>query len=162
MTWRIVENRAGLPNIGTVSATQDAPLGTRVRAVHETYGEGEFVYLKGVASTAFASWVTFAQDDHSTALLNVNPIGPVAVATAAIVADRFGWYQIYGKGVGLVAPNFADNGTIFAIATAGTVDDAGAGGDRIKNARGASAIGTPAAGQAEMELWYPYADDIAD
>jgi hypothetical protein len=32
-------------------------------------------------------------------------------------------------------------------------------GDRVKNARGASAIGTPAAGLAEMELWYPFMDD---
>jgi hypothetical protein len=103
--------------------------------------------------------VTFEQDDHSTALLAANAIGPVAIATAATVANTFGWYQIYGKGVGLVAAGFADNGNVYATSTAGTADDAVVAGDRVKNARGASAIGTPAAGQAEVEIWYPFMDD---
>jgi hypothetical protein len=127
--------------------------------MHETYGEGEFIYLRGVSSTAVGSWVTFNADDHSTALLAANAIGPVAVAMAATVADRFGWYQIYGKAVGQVLSGFLDNANVYATATAGSVDDSIVAGDRVKNAKGASAIGTPSAGLAEFEIHYPVMDD---
>jgi hypothetical protein len=103
--------------------------------------------------------VTYNSDDHSTTLLAANAIGPVALAMSACVANEYGWYQISGKGVGLVATGFVDNANCYATATAGTVDDAVVAGDLVKNAKGASAIGTPAAGQAEIELNRPFMDD---
>jgi hypothetical protein len=39
------------------------------------------------------------------------------------------------------------------------VDDAIVAGDLVKNAKGASAIGTPSAGLAEFEIQYPFMDD---
>ena len=47
MTYIIVEARAGMQPIADTSTTQRHPLGTIVRADDATYGEGEFVYLKG-------------------------------------------------------------------------------------------------------------------
>ena len=152
-------NVIGCQAIAETSTVQKHPLGARVKAVAPTYGEGEFIYLLGVASTAIGSWVTYNQDDGSTALLAANAIGPVGIAMSANVANQYGWYQIYGKAVGLVATGFADNGLVFATATAGTADDAVVAGDRVKNALGASAIGTPSAGKAEMEIQYPFMDD---
>lgn len=135
-------------------------LGTRMKCHDETYGVGEFIYLKGVASTAVGSWVTFNQDDNTTALLAANAIGPVAIAMSAnTAATSYGWYQIYGKAVGAVLASFADNGNAYATATAGSVDDAPVAGDLVKNAKGASAIGTPSAGLAEFEIQYPFMDD---
>ncbi len=149
----------GAQPINTVSSTQQHPLGTTVKAFDPTYGGGEFVYLKGVANTAIGSWVTYNLDDGSTALLAANAIGPVAVAMCATVVSTYGWYQIQGKAVGLCAAAFADNGNVYATATAGTIDDAVVAGDRVKLAVGASAIGTPAAGQAEFEINRPFMDD---
>lgn len=157
MAFKSINARIGVSDMAETSTTQLYPLGTRVQAQDPTYGVGEFVYLEGVASTAVGSWVTFTQDDGATALLAANAIGPVAVAMSANVADQYGWYQIYGKNpAALVLAGFADNANVYATATAGSVDDAIVAGDRVKNARGASAI---SGGAAEMELWYPFMDD---
>lgn len=154
-----IPQAVGSQAIDTTSTTQQHPLGTRVRAVDPTYGEGEFIYLKGVASTAVGSWVKYSQDDNSTSLLAANDIGPVAVAMSANVASQYGWYQIFGKAVGKVLTGFVDNANVYATATAGSVDDAVVAGDRVKNCVGASAIGTPSTGLAEFEIQYPVMDD---
>ena len=159
MTWHPSENSLIGQPVADNSTTQAHRLGTIVRMHDDTYGAGEFIYLQGVASTAVGSWVTYNMDDGSTALLAADAIGPVAVAMAATVANEYGWYQISGKAVGLCATGFADNGNVYATATAGTIDDAVVAGDRVKNAKGASAIGTPAAGQAEFEIHRPWMDD---
>ena len=159
MAYFIINGLIGAQKIEDTSTTALHPLGTRVRAVDPTYGEGEFIYLSGVASTAVGSWVTFNQDDNSTTLLAANAIGPVAVAMSANVANQYGWYQIYGKAIGLCLTGFLDNANVYATATAGSVDDAVVAGDRVKNCKGASAIGTPAAGQAEFEIEFPVMDD---
>ena len=159
MAYFIINGLIGAQKIEDTSTTAQHHLGTRVRAADPTYGEGEFIYLLGVASTAVGSWVTFNQDDNSTTLLAANAIGPVAVAMSANVANQYGWYQIYGKAIGLCLTGFLDNANVYATATAGSVDDAVVAGDRVKNCKGASAIGTPAAGQAEFEIEFPAMDD---
>ena len=75
------------------------------------------------------------------------------------VANEFGWYQIQGKAVGKALAGFVDNANVYATATAGSVDDAVVAGDRVKEAKGASAVGTPSAGLAEFEIARPFMDD---
>jgi hypothetical protein len=159
MTYGSAENSLIGQPIEEVSTVAQHRLGDRFRCSDATYGPGEFIYLQGVASTAVGSWVTFNSDDGTTALLAANAIGPVAVAMSACVANRFGWYQIYGKAVGLALTGFVDNANVYATATAGSVDDAVVAGDRVKNCKGASAVGTPSAGLAEFEIQYPVMDD---
>jgi hypothetical protein len=137
-------------------------LGTRMKAQDPTYGPGEFIYLKGVASTAIGSVVLFNLDDWSTSLATANDKGPIAVAMSANVANQYGWYQIYGKGVAKVLAGFVDNGDCYLTATAGSVDDADVAGDFIRGMKGASAIDTPSTGLAEVELAYPQVADGAD
>lgn len=145
--------------LGEISDTALLPLGTRVRGNDPTYGAGEYIYLKGVASTIEGSVVTFNGLDGTTALLVANAIGPVAVAKAACIANKYGWYQIYGLGVAKVSAAFADNANCYATATPGEIDDAIVAGDRIKLMKGASAIATPAAGFALVEMHHPSMDD---
>ena len=92
-------------------------------------------------------------------MLAANAIGPVAVAASATVASTYGWYRISGKTVAKALTGFADNANVYATATPGSVDDAVVAGDRVKNAKGASAVGTPAAGFAEFEINRPFMDD---
>lgn len=158
-TWVIQNPTLGYQDIEATDTTQRHALGTRVQARHASYGVGEFVYLAGVASTAVGSWVTFNADDGSTALLAANAIGPVGVAMSANVASQYGWYCIYGKCAAKVLSGFVDNANVYATATAGSADDAVVAGDRVKNAKGASAIDTPSTGLAEMEIQYPVMDD---
>jgi hypothetical protein len=146
--------------IADTSTTKKAMLGTRVRAKDPTYGPGEFIYLKGVASTAVGDAVVYDLDDWTTARATTSTTGFVAIAMSANVANQYGWYQIFGKGV-VTAGTVADNAKVWATATPGTVDDATADGYMIHNAWFASADGTPSAGLAEVQIMYPYIDGVA-
>lgn len=115
----------------------------------------QFVYLQGVASTAAGTWVTYDELGVTTRLA-ANAIGPVAIAQAATVASTYGWYLIFGSSQANVSTGFADNGNLYATATAGEADDAVVAGDRIKNAIGRSAI---SGGKALCQVWYPVMDD---
>jgi hypothetical protein len=159
MAYEITNPIVGAQPIADTSTTQLNPLGLIVQAVDATLGAGEFVYLQGLAATAVGSWVTYNASDNSTALLAANAIGPVATAMSANVASQYGWYQISGKAVGLALTGFADNANVYATATAGSVDDAVVAGDRVKLAKGASAVDTPATGQAYFEIQRPFMDD---
>ena len=159
MAYTINENSLVGQAFDETSTTKKMALGTIVRAKDPTYGVGEFIYLKGVASTAVGSWVTYSADDMSTTLLAANAIGPVAVAMSANVASQYGWYQIGGKAIGKALTGFLDNANVYATATAGSVDDAVVAGDRVKNATGASAVDTPSTGLAEFEIARPWMDD---
>ena len=144
------------------STTQKHPLGMIVTAedtASTAYGMGEFIYLKGVASTAVGEWVTYAPDNWSTALVTGDAVGHVAVAMAATVASEFGWYQIHGKAVGLAASGYSDNDAVYIDGTAGTADSSVVTGDRIHHALGASARDTPSSGLAEFEIFRPFVNN---
>lgn len=101
MTFRTVgPGIAGHQPIAETSATQKHPLGTVIQAFSDTYGSGEFIYLKGVASTTVGSLVSY-DAAYQTALLSaaLNVPRPVAVAMSANVGDQYGWYQISGLAV---------------------------------------------------------------
>lgn len=103
---------------GDVHSEQKNPLGTRA---FDTDGN-EYIYLKGVASTAIGTWVVY--DELSVTIRMVTTsIGPVAIATAATIASTWGWYLINGTGSGLALTGYADNATVNATATDGSVDD---------------------------------------
>lgn len=159
MAYVITQNRLGQTLIGNVDTAAAVSVGTIVTATDPTYGAGEFIYLKGLDTTARGTWVTYNLDDGSTALLAANAIGPVAVAMGATVTGTWGWYQIQGKAVGKALAAFADNGNVYATATAGSIDDAVVAGDRVKGAVGASAVDTPSTGLAEFEIARPFMDD---
>lgn len=164
MAYVIATPSLGMPRIEvSVLTANTSPRnwkhGDIVRADDPVYGMGEFIYLKGVASTGIGSWVLYNPDDWSTSLLAANDIGSVAVAMSANLANYSGWYQIKGRAIGKVLTGFVDNANVYSTATAGSVDDAVVAGDRVKNAKGASAIGTPSAGLAEFEIDRPFVDD---
>lgn len=160
--WKIISPTIGFPAIDATETTQLVPLGTRIRARHATYGEGEFIYLLGVASTVVGSVVLFAPDNYATSLATANDVGKLAVAMSANVASQYGWYQIYGKGAAKVLTGFVDNADCYLTATAGSVDDTDVAGDYIRGMKGASAIDTPSTGLAEVELGYPEVADGKD
>lgn len=159
MAYVITENRLGQSLIGSVDTTAKVRVGTIVTAADPTYGAGEFIYLKGLDATVVGSWVTYNMDDGSSTLLAANAIGPVAVAMGLTVTGTWGWYQIQGKAIGKALTGFLDDANVYATATAGSVDDSVVAGDRVKNAKGASAVDTPSTGLAEFEIARPWMDD---
>lgn len=159
MAYFVEEGRIVPQAIADTSSTQQVPLGTIVRARDVSVGQGEFIYLEGLADTEIGSWVHYNADDFSTTLAVANGIGPMAVAMSANVADQYGWYQISGKASGLAKASFADNGDVYLTSTAGSVDDADVAGDYVRCAKGASTI--VAAGLADFEISRPFTDNGA-
>lgn len=134
------------------------PLGTIVQAVDPTLGVGEFIFLKGVASTVVGSWVTYNADAWTTALIVPDVIGPVAVAMSANVAGQYGWYQISGKGSAASAD--VDSGYVYIDTVAGYCDDAVVAGDKVHNARWVGADDTTLTPiRAEVLLARPFTTD---
>lgn len=163
--WVSTETWVNPQAISDTSTTQKLPLGTIIRARDQAstaYGSGEFIYLKGVASTVVGSCVVYNPDDFSTTLASANAIGPLAFAMSINVASQYGWYQIQGKAVGKVLAAFADNADCYLTATAGSLDDADVAGDYVSGCKGASAIDTPSTGLAELEIWRPFVRDGLD
>lgn len=146
-------------NLYQVDATPQFPLGLRVQAADPVYGVGEFQYMKTEQTNGAYTWMTYGMDNMVAARLVANAIDPVAIQMADMVSNQFGWYQIYGKAIGKALAGFLDNANVYATATGGSVDDAVVAGDRVKNAKGASAVGVPGSGLAEFEIAYPYMDD---
>lgn len=91
------------PNNGTTAIpTPPNVLGGVSKATDPTYGQGEFILLKGVASTAVGSLVIYDPVTYATTLCPVttNQARPVAVSMSAnILATTFGWYQVEGSTV---------------------------------------------------------------
>ena len=144
--------------IDATSTTLENALGTRCTARHASYGEAEFIYLVGVASTGQSDWVTF-DEAYTTTRTVADAKGRVGVSMSANVASQYGWYCIYGRVPAGVLSSFADNGVVFLSATAGHIDDADVAGDKVEGAIGRGAIDDPNTGQAWMELNFPFVDD---
>ena len=90
----------GAQPIANTESTQKHALGTVIKATDPTYGEGEFIYLVGVASTVVGSIVNY-DAAYQTALHTsaLDKPRPLAVAMSANLAAGYGWYQISGQAI---------------------------------------------------------------
>lgn len=141
MAYTPNENQLGIQPIALNSATQNHPLGTIIRANDPTFGQGEFVYLLGVASTVVGNVVTYSATTYQTTLSpnTVNNVNPLAVAMSANVAAQFGWYQIGGLAVvKKTAVQVLPNAKIFQSGTAGRWMPTSTAALHIMGARGAN------------------------
>ena len=123
--------------INEADTTQNHPLGKITRATDATYGEGEFIYLKGVASTVVGSWVGYSPALGTSVLAVANGNYPLAVAMSACnTTTKYGWYQISGvaQALGLTSITHS-SGFLWLTSTAGSLDDASVIGDAVINAR---------------------------
>ena len=113
----------------------------------------EYIYLEGVASTVAGDWVVF-DENLATIRTVANSKGRVGIAMAAIVASRYGWYQIYGKNTIAkgVSGSIDDGDKLWLTSTAGTVDDTDVAVDLVDGAIARSADST---GVFTVELNYP-------
>lgn len=163
--FRRIDGHIGGQAIDSNSDSQQHHLGECISArdmASTDYGVGEFIYAKGLDSTAVGEVVIVDADAWTTKLAVADDVGRIALAMSACVTGEFGWYQTRGKGVALVLASFADNLACYLTSTPGSIDDAVVGGDRIHKMESASAIATPAAGQAEIDLDYPFTDNFDD
>lgn len=136
-TWNIMTaGLIGAQPIATKSSTQKHNLGTIVQANDATLGQGEFIYLKGVASTAVGDWIGYFPNGTSIRAV-ANGTYPLAIAmTTNTTTTSFAWYQISGtaNANGLTSIT-TTSGFLWLTGTAGSVDDASVIGDAVLNAR---------------------------
>ena len=123
-------------------ANQEHPLGTIIRAYDPTFGEGEFIYLLGVANTVTGLLVTWDITTFQTTVLpsTAQLNAPVAVAMSANVATNWGWYQISGMAT-ILKTNVQVTPTsvpVFISATAGRIFLTSTAGKEIMGARTAN------------------------
>lgn len=117
----------------------------------------QYIYLKGVGSTAAGSWVSY-DENYATTLLAANAVGSVAIAMAAVDATtKYGWYQIYGVNTIAKTDTVAADKALFIDGTAGRADDAVVTGDLIV---GAASMTSDTSNVATVQLNYPFVTDV--
>lgn len=163
MTFRTSVNAGlGVPNFNVkdVDVTPKCAIGTIVKAFDPVLGEGEFIYLLGVANTVAGDAVVYDLLPSGPATVRLakdqqsNSGRAVAFALVAVPAGSYGWYQVGGCAVvNTVAGTVA--GVMMSTATTGSVGNTADAGDQIIGARISSAVGTPAANQSYATLQRP-------
>lgn len=132
----------------TIDTTRSASLGLR-----GVDGSGnEYIYLQGVASTVAGDWVVFDESNATTRLI-AGEVGPIAVAMAAVLADQFGWYQIFGVNTIARTDTIAADSALYIDGTTGRADDLGVSGDLII---GAYSMTADTSNVATVFLVYPH------
>lgn len=158
MSYVVTDNRTNMQGIAVTDTTQNHKLGTIVRAEDNTYGGGEFIYLKGVASTVAGSVVTYDPYGGSTTLAPATAglAQPLAVAMSANVASQYGWYQIAGNAVVATNGTLASGAAVY-LAGSGQLTSTQANGKQVLGAVSVAATGTPATGFAVVNINRPFA-----
>lgn len=145
---------AGCQGIHVTSTTQNHPLGTIVRAQDPIYGEGTFVYAKGVANTVQGNLCTFNNGVVPASVRTLTTsVGPCGVAMSANVASQYGWYQVQGASVISSASATIEN-------VCGTTGTAGSVGNsttavRVDGTRFVTAQDAPGSGFTGVQLNWP-------
>lgn len=153
--------------INATSTTQNYKLGTRVIAVDPVLGEAEFIYAKGVASTAVDDLIQLNADGTTVRAAGGTIKGLSGFAQSANVANQYGWYCIKGACLCTIAADVTGDVPAYATATAGTVaDDIVAGsavvGTMLMNGTDAAGTAIPdssdtlAAHKTIVRCFYPY------
>lgn len=140
-------SRVGAQAIDVTSTELKHPLGTVVSGNDPTYGDGDFIYLLGVASTVVGDVVIYSATTYQTVrtvgATHKNSGAPVAVAMSANVAAQYGWYQINGNAVVKKTAVFVAPGVpVMLSATAGRVKVLTSAGFMIVGARPANLVTT--------------------
>lgn len=144
------DTNLGIQAIGTTSTTQNHPLGTIVKADDANLGEGEFIYLLGVASTAVGDVVSYNALTGATTRWagTANTGSPLAVAMAANTSNTtYGWYQIAGNAITNCSGTVAAGDSGYFNATA-QLKSAAAAGKQVLNLVAASANNATIGGSA--------------
>ena len=144
----------GIQPIANTETTAQHPVGTIIAAHDPTYGAGEFIYLKGIASTVVGSIVNYFPLTYITALgyIGENVAGPMAIAMSANVASQFGWYQISGYAIASksCAVSFAAGAKV-AVSTSTGIAVATISGNELQSAVVAT-VASATAGRTTVAL----------
>ena len=119
MAFFIGEPAVGAP--GQIHTSILNELGT----IRKASDGNTYIYLTGVASTVLGSWVTYDEAYLTVNLATDSKPRPVAIATAATVANTYGWYGIKGAFIcgAISGGDAAVDAPVYATATDFLTDD---------------------------------------
>jgi len=112
--------------IDNVDSSAVFPVGTKCVYKDDDGNLGTYVYVEGVASTAQYDFVLIDSDYSIIRITKAEADKKRVkggVAQAAIVANKYGWVQIEGKGKVKVLANCAKEVQLYTCATTGSLDD---------------------------------------
>jgi hypothetical protein len=144
MPWNVSGTTAGAAALDEIDTTQKFAWGKEIDGLHETYGAGKFVYVKGV-SGGFAGAVVLYQSSNGVTIISatsglLQAGSPVAVLLAALDATtKYGWAQVSGDAVikktAVAVPPATTRTDVFLSATAGRIMPTSVATRRIMGAR---------------------------
>jgi hypothetical protein len=149
-------------NIMNTGTTKQFALGTICKGVDTGslgYGQAQFIYLKGVASTAAGDLVVYDPVAGTTTRSVIASRGQVAVAMSANVASQYGWYMVQGQAPvsTTAAGTGAANASLELTATPGQCTVGGSNhAYYVLNAVCKAAQDTPSSGFTQVSLSYPF------
>lgn len=123
---------------GTLLTDVDSTAKEDVGALRADEDGNIYIYLKGVVAVVVGDVVTYkilSATDSTVVRAVAGSKGPLAVAMAAIVASKYGWFQTIGFNAAVKAISTGDaaaGGRVFLTSTAGSVDDVQVFGDEIQ------------------------------
>ena len=124
----------------------------------QTEDGSEYIYLTGEASVAALDWVTFTNSAGSVVRLAANAKGNVGIAQAAIISNKWGWFQIKGNGWGNCGAEVSAGGSvIYSCGTTATVAPEVVAGDLL--ARAFFIDAGVSGGTVRVNLNYPFCTD---
>lgn len=119
---------SGIP--GEVHTTQQNDLG----AVRRASDGNEYIYLAGAASVVDGEVVAYKPGAWTAVRLATGVKGCIAVATAAVVASRWGWFMLSGSDTVNTPSAIASNVPLYIGGVTGNIDDTAVKGDQILGA----------------------------
>ncbi len=161
-TWISESVQIGWTAPGTVDDSMLVPAGTVATFRDAVLGGGEFIYLLGATNTILGSVVTY-QLSTGVSLTGATALwagtagtgAPVAVASAAIVAAKWGWYQIGGAAIVATSGSVSAGNPLY-YQTTGVVQAAAVNGKQILGAVAGSSNGVPTTNQTIVTLDRPH------
>lgn len=122
-----------LPTAGAPGEVHTAQLND-LGAVRLYSNGNEYIYLAGAASVVDGECVMYRPGVFTAVRLATGVKGSLAVATAAVVASRWGWFMVTGSDTINTPSAIASNVPLYIGGVTGNIDDTAVKGDQILGA----------------------------
>ncbi len=159
MSTRTGPALASVGDLDAVDATARNPLGTIVAGADGS----TYIYLQGAAGIAANAAVVYNPSTFLAALLASGSVGPVAVAKAAIVASKYGWFQVRGVTPIINKGAVTINTQLYIANSSGSLDSTYVAGAQVHTALAVtSSTAVDVSGSATAYINFPWANAHSD
>ncbi len=159
MAYAPAESMVGITPIGQVDLIARHPPGSIRRFADGVLGEGEFIYLPGVAGNFVGAGVSYDLGLGTVALLPAgsNPDRPIAVSMETNANPlAWSWYQIGGLAAISSTGTIVDGDLLYATSSNGVLSNVQANGNQVQSASWSGANGAAPGGLTYASIARPF------